>query len=367
MAGQLISGTSMASIRRRVIASSPHIAIVSGKIANFRTDISAPLKSLKIEFTPKQEGSGDPSPSNVRNMVTWSGFNVWKTGKSMYPLSGIATNSGTYSVSGDSLTVNNADYGGYSERLGHYLSAGTYTVSRSVPYGQVRYYQDATGEKTAAAHNVSSKSFTLADGGITKIKVGNGNTSGYPFTTTFMIEYGSTPSAYESYNGTTIPVDWSSAGNIYGGYVDLVSGEVWKTWEYHDMGEFNWSSPSTADSSNATLSGIDGYGGDADTLPNVYAESWKVLTLRTFNNSIGVDGFLMSINSTQKLYIMSPTFHGMSKSQIKNYVTGMNIALKLATPTPLTTLTPAILRTLRGVNNIWTDANGNVTAQYWTH
>ena len=28
---------------------------------------------------------------------------------------------------------------------------------------------------------------------------------------------------------------------------------------------------------------------------------------------------------------------------------------------------PVTLKTLRGINNIWSDANGNIDLSYWTH
>ena len=50
---------------------------VSGDIASFRTPSRVPIESLKFHFLPKQEGSGDPSPTNVRPITGWTGFN-WK-------------------------------------------------------------------------------------------------------------------------------------------------------------------------------------------------------------------------------------------------------------------------------------------------
>ena len=47
---------------------------VSGDIAHFRTPSRVPIESLKFHFLPKQEGSGDPSPSNVRPITGWTGL-----------------------------------------------------------------------------------------------------------------------------------------------------------------------------------------------------------------------------------------------------------------------------------------------------
>ena len=47
--------------------------------------------------------------------------------------------------------------------------------------------------------------------------------------------------------------------------------------------------------------------------------------------------------------------------------TGTKFVYKMATPVLLTTLTPTQLKSLKGINNIWSDANGNVEVSYWTH
>ena len=49
-------------LRRRIIASQPHIVTKSGEIVTFSTPISIPLKSLILSLSPVQSGSGDPYP-----------------------------------------------------------------------------------------------------------------------------------------------------------------------------------------------------------------------------------------------------------------------------------------------------------------
>lgn len=56
---------------------------VKGPIASFRSADKTPIESLKLHFLPKQEGSGDPSPSNIRPITGWTGCNAYKTGKNM--------------------------------------------------------------------------------------------------------------------------------------------------------------------------------------------------------------------------------------------------------------------------------------------
>ena len=52
----------------------------TGNPLTFLTDLSKPLKSLLIPFTPIQSGTGDPSPSNIRSILPWNGLTVWHGG-----------------------------------------------------------------------------------------------------------------------------------------------------------------------------------------------------------------------------------------------------------------------------------------------
>lgn len=55
---------------------------VSGPIVQCTPVANYPL-SVQVETTPTQEGTGDPSPENVRPIVGWDGVNVWRSGKNL--------------------------------------------------------------------------------------------------------------------------------------------------------------------------------------------------------------------------------------------------------------------------------------------
>lgn len=57
---------------------------VSGNVASFRTPSRVPIESLKFHFLPKQEGSGDPSPTNVRPITGWTGLNGGEHGINLW-------------------------------------------------------------------------------------------------------------------------------------------------------------------------------------------------------------------------------------------------------------------------------------------
>lgn len=58
-----------------------------GNPMTFVTDIARPLKSLLIPFSPQQEGTGDPSPQNIRPILPWNGLTVLCWGKNLLKMS----------------------------------------------------------------------------------------------------------------------------------------------------------------------------------------------------------------------------------------------------------------------------------------
>lgn len=62
---------SLMESRRRILLNTPHIEYASGPVAHFNTDMAAKLEECMVNFLPKQAGSGEPSPSNVRAISGW--------------------------------------------------------------------------------------------------------------------------------------------------------------------------------------------------------------------------------------------------------------------------------------------------------
>ena len=65
----------------------------------------------------------------------------------------------------------------------------------------------------------------------------------------------------------------------------------------------------------------------------------------------------------------SSTLGLTTNEEWSNWLTNnqVQIVVKLSVPTLITTLTPPQLKTLRGQNNIWSNANENIELSYWKH
>ena len=84
------------------------ISSASGAIASFPDGAEAPVKSLTVAIEPVQEGTGNPSPDNVRPISGWTGCVISHSGAdtsnpTTYPIT-FPSEAGT--VYGGELTVN---------------------------------------------------------------------------------------------------------------------------------------------------------------------------------------------------------------------------------------------------------------------
>ena len=159
-------------------------------------------------------------------------------------------------------------------------------------------------------------------------------------------------------------------GIIYGGYVDLISGELVQEFKQCKINELSWTYFSDgacfATSKNTpndilkdkSLSGsyirsncytpIDGYGG-----------------ISTYANKQDYSISLYAPSDQYRIVIKDSRF-----TDVSSFLSVMGdtyIWYRLAEPTVTYQLTPQQLITLRGINNIWSSANGEVEIKYWKH
>ena len=181
---------------------------------------------------------------------------------------------------------------------------------------------------------------------------GNSSVTGVYKLSNLQLEKNSAATSYEPYAGTTIPLDWTStAGTIYGGYVDLITGELVQTHQcrtYDGSSDEGWA-----------LSGNDTYvclqSDVKNNIRNIRPLCDKFLTEQTY----GATYTIRPIDNLQ---------YGSTVAEWRTWLASNPIQVVYELATPIThQLTPTQLKSLRGINNIWSNANGNIEVQYWTH
>lgn len=153
--------------------------------------------------------------------------------------------------------------------------------------------------------------------------------------------------------------------DIFGGYVDLISGKLVVTYGYADLGALDWIKVGAsaypifrASLPDAKAGG--GVGGMRNAISNTYPMASrgeamyegtedKVFIINT--SYLGADGFVYVRDST---YTNATTF--------KSAMNGVQLVYELATPQTYQ-LTPQQVNTLVGTNNVWSE-QGNIELSY---
>ena len=279
-----------------------------------------PLKTLTANIVPAQEGSGDPSPDNVRPITGYTGVTVTRTGKNIVDVPTGTTNGititknddGTYTFSGTataSTTINCINLGDASPFDGNYtLVVDGMTCTHPTSTGNIGGLYATNKNNTRIATSETSGVFTTTDGVrrvwlyITKNTTVSGNNI------KIMCCPSETGVSYEGYVGETYPITLPSAvGTFYGGTLNVYS---------------DGSGTLMVDRAESAS-----YAGE--TLPGEWIS----------------DRDVYSAGAT-------PT-------------TGAQVVYKVATPTIYALSALQVVQMLNGVTNIWTDAAGTLTAEYY--
>ena len=275
----------MTRLKKKVINDQPHPQIVHGTTATFNNDMVSKVKSYKVDFKPIQEGSGDPSPTNVRTITGHTGLNIWKSGKNIAHILGYsaqalnkptntryATNNygttlsttdpassvtvtqsqwpktdnpvtyqnGYFDIIDDNLTYNkrynlsfrvtnitNNPLNVPLENLTVYYPSGS-GIGTPIVQGDKLIYKNALYKQLTTRPELhgfeirnSGMSFTLSDYMVTEVTEED--------------------QTYEAFKGNNLSVDWTSvAGTLYGGYIDLITGNLVAEWKKIKISDLTW-------------------------------------------------------------------------------------------------------------------------------
>ena len=335
----------------------------SGSIASFTDGADdLPMKSAVVNIEPIQEGSGDPSPENVRAISgrTGLGVNVWDE----------ETEYGYYSAengqAGSSINT--------QLRSKNYISvkpSTSYCFKKPNNLGDILFY-DANKSYISALLNVGSNRVFTTPGNCYYIRLNLGSVYGNTYNHDIGLNYPATNTEYHAYKGSTYSVNWESeAGTVYGGTLDVVSGKLMVdrakiTFDgSQSVGTTNWR---PYDDTSAWLY-------KPEITPGIYnvinsleivCDKLKSIPYEGGMGGIYANNIGIGIVGTSTYAIgMRVPVSGLTTAALINAWLSENpitAVYKLSTPTEIQ-LTPQEVRTLLGENNIWSDA-GDMTVEY---
>ena len=226
----------------------------SGSIASFPDGADdVEIKSAVVQIVPKQAGTGDPSPDNVRPITGWDAVTVTRTGKNLLDISTAALGLKqrcTAAVSDDVLTATCTAAGqvwiGASGTVGATAikafeipatQGQTVTVSTSATVQRVSVFElDADGVVlvsdfglfNSGTHGTYTPTKSDCKTLCFRIILSNSGVVGDVYSINIQIELGTAATAYEPCTGQVIPITWADeAGTVYGGTLTYDGDGVW--------------------------------------------------------------------------------------------------------------------------------------------
>lgn len=332
---------------------------ISGRVVSFNAGAAGiPLEKCLVQIEPVQEGTGDPTPDNVRPISGWTGAKVTRTGKNLLNLSEWESESNSgITIGTDNIRVTNK---GYQETLNRYnvlnrlacvFSFHVKTVSLDDSRSMFAVYADGvkrSGSGTTTIGNIelnsvgTEKDITIiVPDGTEYISFGGWAWGGEVQISNLQLSLGSTATAYEPYQGETYDITFpSEAGTVYGGTLDVTTGEL------------------VVDRAVYVPTGNEaGYTQQSNriafALPNAYHLPVPGSTERKCSDFIVV---------TSGTYCYVTT--DMSVDELKSYFQQNTVQIVVGLATPIAYhLTPQEVRTLLGQNNIWADT-GDIEVKF---
>jgi hypothetical protein len=320
----------------------------------------------KVSWEPTQEGTGDPSPDNIRPIHGRDSVTVERCGENLLNIAPFTK-----------LTEQGITYE-YVANGGIHIS-GTALTSVTSPMFSVwylppgKYYGADSGEGIGTSivvhrngRNVwlSAKgTFAILAGDVIKfwcLSVNSGKTVDktlYPY----IVPGTTAPTTYTPYTGQTATL--TLPHTIYGGTVDVVRGSGEKAWnEIALIDTYGWYASTNqyrtfycVNIKNITRTTVENSG---------YAKDWKCTHFKSEAYSYAQSGDrdnTVSFQSDKETLVI--TFPG-SIDELKSYLaaqyaagTPVQIAYKLAEPVPFTATGAQPISALSGANTVITDAD----------
>lgn len=370
--------------RRRniILRSAPHIVTPEpAALQHFTTDIAAPLKECKIHFSPVQAGSGDPSPDNVREISGWNTPVYCLASRvkqiKFIDFSNATITGGTANLNADgSLTIFEN-----SEKARNI----TCSIEPINVTTDLNMFILGSSIKDLSENKISFKFLDNNDNTILTF---------IPSTTMDkddVIAYYNIPENFScsrvkitvtrSVPNITIspflcaqnnlhanPYWTSTAGTIYGGYMDLINGKIVKTFDEFKLNSFDFQQIvnfNNADGFFFTIVGM--YGGvyAHDSCAELYSSTFKVLPILEINTNSPIWSCSIS-NKGNGIIFLTPKNMYSNKNEFLEAYGNETVIMK--TTNPITySLSPAQLKSFVGTNNIWSNSNGPIELSYWTH
>lgn len=324
-----------------------------GDMTSFFVPSPVVLAKLKAQITPKQTGSGDPSPENVRPIIGVNPLVVNITGANQWDEE--------WEVSGSYIK---------SKNLIPCLPNTAYCFTApNNPSNGLKYY-DSNGQQVGATR-YSGGVFTTPENA-SYISFAMASAYGTTYNHNISINYPATDTEYHAYTGRTQSISFSpTPGTVYGGELEVDEngdGVLTVNFVGVDLGDLQWQKYASqaigeyfyTDAQNLN---IKMEGTFSTTLYSMLCSKYKT-TIRTadafIDECITPDG-----NNTAVTQIQIKDSDYSTPEEFKASLSGCILVYQLATPETYQISTTPVT-TISGENNIFTSA-GDIEVTYYEY
>lgn len=328
-----------------ITATGNPISIVTSKAQNAISAI--------LSFSPKQEGTGDPSPVNIRPFIGKTGAELTRAGKNIINLADIQIPDGS------------AQYDLWSGTItGRYTLSFTDKDITNVANPTSRFVGiTLDGSRIYPSYNQVKNGY-IFDGELSSIRIyGNGAYSKATGKVSFQLEVGQTATAYTPYETPTVyPVSWQSeAGTVYGGVLDATTGTLTVTHIISTIDE----------NSGAVIAGIGGLwfvdginlsdiltGYCGLTACNSYKLHMGAGNTTTAKNNLALYEFCGCTVSGNRTRVFFRDERFETNTELREWLAENPVTITQELAEPITcTLTPTEITLAEGANTLWTDGD----------
>jgi hypothetical protein len=320
----------------------------------------------KVSWEPTQEGSGDPSPDNIRPISGRDAVSVERCGENL--LNPKKNRYNTYTPYGLTITYLGDNLvhleGTYQENGGSFAILDS---NQNLLAGRGLKITGFTVEGTKQKYSL----YGLRTKNETVIAMSAQFTKGDAIDMTVAVVVSGTtpPTEYTPYRGDTLALTLPST--VYGGTVDAVTGEGQETWKLVTLdGTEKWSTWGL-NANNPAATGFYTYDindydrinvkGICSHLPATAKDVWGGRNVGIGFATVGMSYYFMYCVPNSLLPDISA---GHEVASLKAYLaaqyaagTPVQIAYKLAEPVPFTATGAQPISSLSGVNTLMTDAD----------
>lgn len=324
---------------------------------------------VTASWEPTQDGSGEPSPDNIRPISGRETVSVERCGGNVIEF--LRTNDSHESVkiavdAEKNITLNGALTRGANITIGmcrlHWVAGKTYTMyvkkvggsaslgsGDGITFAYSLFTQDYNRYFRGDTRSTNLNAYIASDAALAEtelvfmLQCWRANTVFNNFKFQIEVIPGTTaPTTYTPYTGQTAALTLPST--VYGGTVDAVTGEGQETWQAKSFnGTENWALYD--DGSSAKFFYTADYTVDSEPLDTICSHFRKAAFTR--GTIIRVYTSVFTDLDAYKDYLTAQYAAG----------TPVQIAYKLATPTPFTATGAQPIPALPGVNTVLTDAD----------